>query len=689
MDTYQYKYGDRPLEGYTIQRAAGRGGFGEVYYAISDSGRQVAIKAIQSYEQIEVRGISQCMNLKSPHLVTIFDVRYNDKGKPFAIMEYVSGPSLADLLRESPGGLGTQKSAFFLREIGKGLSFLHECGIIHRDLKPGNIFYENGYVKIGDYGLTKAITGDRDVGLSQTTVVGTVHYMAPEMGTGEYDRTLDIYALGVVLYEMLTGQPPFLGSDRSEILMKQMTALPDLTNIEEPFARVIRKALAKDPGERYQSAQEMVEDVFGTEHVRNSVSQFSPEDLTLVAQRIAKEMRNCQLTDNGNQPDAGYFESTLAGRAITETQALRILNEWSLERPQYLSPLCEHAKLERVENRWAVRVKMEIVVEERSLEHETAAYLPDIHQHIESFTRDIWSIPVRPPESFVEKNYSQRASAPDQVAVCKKCNGLGKWVCPDCHGCAEVMCRHCDGTGKYKYSSDGKYSENLKCEYCHGAKKLPCTTCKGEDSHPCGDCGATGKVALYPIVKVKFRVEERTKHVSESGIEWDISDWPGILLDQSVAEGAEMPVIPGFIPATTRRRIEAIERKVSQSTAGRIHRTGMSFFLVPFTVAHLRYAGRSFAVIITGGKKGVLTTGWVPANRRRATGFYAGIPLAAIFSGGVIASSVLTGTRTLDATTGMILIVGASLGVLGSLGYLLWALLSKPKPKKRGASDAI
>ena len=142
MDTYQYqyKYGDRPLEGYTIQRAAGRGGFGEVYYAISDSGRQVALKAVQNYEQIELRGITQCMNLKSPHLVTIFDVKYNDKGKPFVIMEYVSGPSLADLLKESPGGLGPQKAAFFLREIGKGLSFLHECGIVHRDLKPGNIF---------------------------------------------------------------------------------------------------------------------------------------------------------------------------------------------------------------------------------------------------------------------------------------------------------------------------------------------------------------------------------------------------------------------------------------------------------------------------------------------------------------------------------------------------------------------
>ena len=310
MDTYQYKYGDRPLEGYTIQRAAGRGGFGEVYYAISDSGRQVALKVVQSYEQIELRGISQCMNLKSPHLITIFDVKYNDQGRPFVIMEFVSGPSLGDLLKESPGGLGSQKAAFFLREIGKGLSYLHECGIVHRDLKPSNIFYENGYVKIGDYGLTKAISASRHV--SHTITVGTVHYMAPEIGAGRYDRSVDIYALGILLYEMLTGQVPFLGSSPAEILMKHMTAAPDLSNIEEPFARVIRRALAKDPAERYQTVQEMVEDVFGAEHVRNSVSQFAPEELSVVAEHVAQK-----AAGPGPQRQA-YRETPAPGEAASD-----------------------------------------------------------------------------------------------------------------------------------------------------------------------------------------------------------------------------------------------------------------------------------------------------------------------------------------------------------------------------------
>ena len=285
MQAYQYQHGERPLEGYTIQHAIGRGGFGEVYYALSDSGRQVALKAVQGYEQIELRGVSQCMNLKSPHLVTIFDVRYNEQGRPFVIMEYVAGPSLADLLGEAPKGLGPQKAAYFLREIAKGLTFLHECGIVHRDLKPGNIFYEGGYVKIGDYGLSKAMTPSCHSG--QTMTVGTVHYMAPEIGAGSYDRSIDIYALGVLLYEMLRGSPPYSGSSVGEILMKHLSAKPDLTGIEEPFASTIARALEKDPAKRFQSVQEMVEAVFGSGEVRNSVSLFAPNSLTMVAGKAA------------------------------------------------------------------------------------------------------------------------------------------------------------------------------------------------------------------------------------------------------------------------------------------------------------------------------------------------------------------------------------------------------------------
>ncbi|RME37735.1 MAG: serine/threonine protein kinase [Planctomycetota bacterium] len=284
---FTFKHGDRPIEGYTIQRAVGKGGFGEVYYAISDGGREVAIKYLRDNPQVELRGVSNCINLKSPHLVSIFDVKKTVDGEYAIIMEYCSGPSLRDLLIAEPKGFAPEKAAFFVREIGKGLSYLHDRGIVHRDLKPGNIFYDDGYVKIGDYGLSKFISVSRHSG--QTASVGTVHYMAPEIGSGHYSKGVDIYALGVILYEMLLGRVPFEGSSMAEVLMKHLTAQPELDCLPEPFGDVIRKALEKDPKDRYQSVDEMVGDLLEVETVRRSLAGFSTKSLEGAVRRGTPE----------------------------------------------------------------------------------------------------------------------------------------------------------------------------------------------------------------------------------------------------------------------------------------------------------------------------------------------------------------------------------------------------------------
>lgn len=270
-----------------MQRAVGRGGFGEVYYAVSDGGREVALKYLRENPQVELRGTAHCINLKSPHLVTIFDVKKNADGDYFIIMEYVSGPSLRDILVAEPNGLGPQKTAFFVREIAKGLAYLHDRGIVHRDLKPGNIFYEEGYVKIGDYGLSKFISVSRHS--AQTASVGTVHYMAPEVGTGNYHRGIDIYALGVMLYEMLLGKVPFEGSSMGEVLMKHLTVQPEVDDLPEPYGRVIRKALQKDPADRYQNVYEMVDDLLEVENVRTSLAGFNPASLSAAVARGAAD----------------------------------------------------------------------------------------------------------------------------------------------------------------------------------------------------------------------------------------------------------------------------------------------------------------------------------------------------------------------------------------------------------------
>ncbi|MGC8640024.1 MAG: serine/threonine-protein kinase [Isosphaeraceae bacterium] len=242
---YTFSSGACPLEGYTIKRAIGRGGFGEVYYATSDSGKEVALKLILRNLEVERRGVMQCMNLKCPNLLTIFDLKTNDAGDSFVIMEYVAGPSLASVLKQYPEGLPLSEVRHWLKGLVEGVAYLHDHGIVHRDLKPANLFMEEGIVKIGDYGLAKLITPSQRSEHSES--IGTCHYMAPEVGSGKYHKPIDVYAIGVILYEMLTGCVPFDGETVNEVLMKHLTARPDLTVLSEPFRTIVGRALAKDP----------------------------------------------------------------------------------------------------------------------------------------------------------------------------------------------------------------------------------------------------------------------------------------------------------------------------------------------------------------------------------------------------------------------------------------------------------
>jgi len=247
--------GTRVLERFTIQRGLGTGGFGEVYFALSDAGKEVALKRIQRNVEIELRGVSHCLNLKHPHLVALYDVCRDESDHWWIVMEYVAGPSLRDCLDAAPAGLGEAETRRWFAAMAAGVGHLHQEGLVHRDLKPGNLFDDFGTVKVGDYGLSKYISESRRGG--QTESVGTFHYMAPEIGRGEYGREIDLYALGVILYEMLTGRLPFDGETCQEIVIKHLSAEPDLRTIAEPYRHVISKALQKDPRRRWSSAAEM------------------------------------------------------------------------------------------------------------------------------------------------------------------------------------------------------------------------------------------------------------------------------------------------------------------------------------------------------------------------------------------------------------------------------------------------
>jgi len=255
-----YNSGQRPLDGYTIKRGIGRGGFGEVYYAVSDGGKEVALKLVRGGNmEVELRGMAQCLNLKHPNLVSLFDLKTDALGDHWVIMEYVAGEPLSVVLTRHPQGLPRDLAEQWFLGLARAVGCLHDHGIVHRDLKPANIFIENGMVKAGDYGLCKFISCSQRT--AQTQSVGTVHYMAPEISTGNYNKQIDVYASGVILYEMLTGRVPFEGESAGEILMKHLTTPPDLTRLPGEYVTIVGRALAKNPAHRYSNMLEMAKAV--------------------------------------------------------------------------------------------------------------------------------------------------------------------------------------------------------------------------------------------------------------------------------------------------------------------------------------------------------------------------------------------------------------------------------------------
>jgi hypothetical protein len=309
---YYYQAGDQPLVGVTIKRAIGRGGFGEVYFAVTEAGKRIALKHITRAVEVERRGAAHCINLKSPNLVGLYDIKTNDEGASFVLMEYVSGPSLREVIERHPAGLPDAEIRSHLAGLVSGVAELHAAGIVHRDLKPANIFVEDGIVKVGDYGLSKTITEvDRDHSVS----VGTCHYMAPEIRTGRYDKPVDIYAIGVILYEMITGKPPFHGQTAAEVLMRHQFDKPEVATIPQKYRPIVERCLDKDPAKRPQDVKEILAAV---EKSTTSAAGLWGEIRTNI-ERVASPWLKETLLPAGAQPPA-EAEAQEAPKKIAELE---------------------------------------------------------------------------------------------------------------------------------------------------------------------------------------------------------------------------------------------------------------------------------------------------------------------------------------------------------------------------------
>ena len=255
--TYTYQPGDEPIPGYVVEYGVGRGGFGEVYLVRNRVGRAFALKLVLHGDVRELRAANLVVGIKSPHLVQLFDIQRSEKGKLLLLMEYIEGHTVREHINDRGGSLPLEEAITILQGALKGLEALHAHDLIHRDLKPENVFLEGELVKIGDHGLIRVLTESDTQQMSAR--LGTVAYMAPEMLDDRCGPESDLWALGVVFYELLAGRRPFEAGNEGALLVQIREREPDLTAVPAEVHGFLQKALAKAMNDRFQSAPEMAD----------------------------------------------------------------------------------------------------------------------------------------------------------------------------------------------------------------------------------------------------------------------------------------------------------------------------------------------------------------------------------------------------------------------------------------------
>jgi eukaryotic-like serine/threonine-protein kinase len=257
---------------YLIIRKLGSGGMANVYLASDQElGRRVAIKILDERHARDAQFIERfrreaqhAAGLSHPNIVSVYD-RGEAEGTYYIAMEYVEGRTLKELLvARGPSPLGI--AIDYTRQILSALRFAHRHGIVHRDIKPHNIIVDNeGRVKVMDFGIARAGTASQMT--EAGSIIGTAQYLSPEQARGApVDQTSDLYSTGIVLYELLTGTVPFTGETPVEIAMKHLSQVPAPPSSIRPevprdLDYVVLRALAKDPADRYHSAEDMDSDL--------------------------------------------------------------------------------------------------------------------------------------------------------------------------------------------------------------------------------------------------------------------------------------------------------------------------------------------------------------------------------------------------------------------------------------------
>lgn len=271
MDTNDKYIGKMLDDRYEILEVIGEGGMAIVYRALDHRlNRDVAVKIMRDEmaadEEFRRRFCTEShavAMLSHPNIVAVYDVSHNDNVE-YIVMELVDGITLKQYI-ERKGVVAWKEVVHFTKQISKALAHAHERGIIHRDIKPQNIMLlRDGTIKVGDFGIAAL---ENEVYENNGEAIGSIHYIAPEQARGERpDARSDIYSLGVMMYEMLTGGLPFTGNTLGEIAVQHMNAKPVPPHEKNPeipleLERITLKAMSAELSERYQSANELLSDL--------------------------------------------------------------------------------------------------------------------------------------------------------------------------------------------------------------------------------------------------------------------------------------------------------------------------------------------------------------------------------------------------------------------------------------------
>src|SRR5919199_1598453 len=265
-------------ERYEIGGVLGRGGMAEVHRGRDlRLGREVAVKVLRqdlardpSFQVRFRREAQAAASLNHPAIVAVYDTGEDRTGSgatPYIVMEYVEGETLRDVLRRE-GYLDPERAMSLAADICGALDFSHRNGIVHRDVKPGNVMITpQGSVKVMDFGIARAVSDSAATMTSTAAVIGTAQYLSPEQARGEsVDARSDVYSVGCLLYELVTGAPPFTGDSPVSVAYQHVREDPKLPSSVNPaippdLDAILLKALSKNPANRYQSAAEMRNDL--------------------------------------------------------------------------------------------------------------------------------------------------------------------------------------------------------------------------------------------------------------------------------------------------------------------------------------------------------------------------------------------------------------------------------------------